>query len=269
MKELLFLKGIIVGIAKVIPGFSGAVLLISFRLYDKAIEAITHFFNHKKKNFLFLLKLGMGILIGIVFFSKIIAFLMVKYYFFTIMFFIGLIFGGIPVVSKKFSINFRHLFLVFFSFLLVIFLSIGHLNFTYIPGHNWVDFVVFLGAGFLEAVGTVVPGVSSTALLMLMGVYSYYLNIISHLFSFSSLIENIYFLIPFSLGMFLGIIVMSLLINYLFHFHKESTFACIFGFSIGSVLLLFIPLIGYFNSFSSIIVGVFLMGLGFLFTYKI
>ena len=69
--------------------------------------------------------------------------------------------------------------------------------------------------------------------------------------------------------MFLGIIVMSLLINYLFHFHKESTFACIFGFSIGSVLLLFIPLIGYFNSFSSIIVGVFLMGLGFLFTYKI
>ena len=58
MRDFIFVKGIIVGIAKVIPGFSGAVLLISFNLYDRAIGAITHFFSDFRRNFYFLLRLG-------------------------------------------------------------------------------------------------------------------------------------------------------------------------------------------------------------------
>ena len=53
MKINLLIKGILVGIAKIVPGFSGAILMISFGLYDKTIEAITNFFVHPKKNFSF------------------------------------------------------------------------------------------------------------------------------------------------------------------------------------------------------------------------
>ena len=71
MKINLLMKGIIIGIAKIIPGFSGAILMISFNLYDKAIEAMTNFFANPRKNFSFLFQLSLGVGLGIVFFSKI------------------------------------------------------------------------------------------------------------------------------------------------------------------------------------------------------
>ena len=85
------LKGIIIGIAKIVPGLSGTVLMISFNLYDKAISAITRFFDNPKSNFKFLLTLFMGVMIGIVFFSKIVSYFINNYYIYTISLFIGLI----------------------------------------------------------------------------------------------------------------------------------------------------------------------------------
>ena len=75
-----FLKGIIIGVAKIIPGLSGAVLMISFNLYDKAICAITNFFDDVKGNFLFLFNLGLGIGLGIVGFSRVLSYFIVNYY---------------------------------------------------------------------------------------------------------------------------------------------------------------------------------------------
>ena len=269
MEKLLFLKGIVVGIAKIIPGFSGSVLLMSFGLYDKAIFAITHFFNDVKKHALFLLKLGLGILLGIVFFSKVVVFLLDKYYFFTNMFFIGLIFGGLPVIFKKFSCNFLNFSFSFCSFILVLLLSIGHFDFVYSVRHDGLDFIVFFIAGIMEAVGTVIPGISSTALLMLMGVYSYYLKIISNIFSFSLFCNNFFFLFPFSLGLGLGIIIISIMINYLFQYYGQKMYACILGFSFASVVLLFIRLIPYFSGIISIIWGALLFLIGCFLTSKL
>ena len=63
----LIIKGFFIGLAKIIPGVSGAVLAILFGLYDKAIDAITNFFNDKKGNFYFLLYTGLGVLVAILF----------------------------------------------------------------------------------------------------------------------------------------------------------------------------------------------------------
>ena len=70
----LLIKGFIVGIAKVIPGVSGAMIAVSFSLYDKLIEAITNFFNKPKENFKFLFLFGVGVLLAIVFFSNVISY---------------------------------------------------------------------------------------------------------------------------------------------------------------------------------------------------
>ena len=64
MNIKLLIKGIIIGIAKIIPGLSGAILMISFNLYDKAIHSITCFFENPKKNLLFILNLGIGIVLS-------------------------------------------------------------------------------------------------------------------------------------------------------------------------------------------------------------
>ena len=82
MKEYIryIIIGILIGIGKIIPGVSGAVIAISLGVYDKGIEAITHFKDDMRKNILFLGNIGMGVLIGIILFSKVINYLINNYY---------------------------------------------------------------------------------------------------------------------------------------------------------------------------------------------
>ena len=80
----LILKGIIVGVAKIIPGLSGAVLMISFNLYDRAIDSIVNFFSDVRKNLRFVINFGIGVLIGIIFFSNVINYFISNYYVYTI-----------------------------------------------------------------------------------------------------------------------------------------------------------------------------------------
>lgn len=266
MKNLNFIKGIILGIAKIIPGLSGAVLMMSFHLYDRAIHAITHFFSDTKGNFNFLLELGFGILIGIVFFSKVVVFCLSHYYLYTSIFFVGLILGGFPHLIREISHQYKNIILMILSFLFISFISISHVRGEYLLHGNAVDFLVFVFAGFLEAIGTVLPGVSSTALLMLVGVYSYYITTISHLFSISLFQENFKFLFPFSLGLIIGIVVISLVVDYLFHHYKEGTFSIILGFSLSSILLLIVKIIPYFHNVMDIFICLILFAFGYFIT---
>ena len=266
MKNLNFVKGVIIGIAKIIPGFSGAVLMISFHLYDRSIHAITHFFSDVRRNFLFLLELGCGILVGIVFFSKVVVFFLSYYYLYTSIFFVGLIFGGLPNLIKEVFQCHRNIIFMLLSFLSVTFLSVGHIRVEYILHGNVVDFMFFAFSGFLEAIGMVLPGVSSTALLMLVGVYSYYITTISHLFSLSLFQENVMFLFPFSLGLFFGIIVISLVVDYLLQNYKEYIFSIILGFSLSSVFLLIIQTFPYIHGIVDVFISLVLGFLGYFIT---
>ena len=117
------IKGIFIGIAKIIPGLSGAVLMISFNLYDKAIESITTFFENPKKNFIFLFNLGFGIILGIVLFSKLLYFFITNYYLYTTSLFLGLIIGGIPVIIKKVPKSNKYFTTTLISFFLIFSLS--------------------------------------------------------------------------------------------------------------------------------------------------
>ena len=269
MRKLNFVKGIIVGIAKIIPGLSGAVMMISLNLYDRAIFAITHFFDDVKKHFLFLLQFGLGVLIGVVFFSKIVVFFLTHCYLYTIAFFIGLILGGIPCITKNFSMRVRNCLIIVLSFVLVTLLSIFNFHSTYVASYSFSSFCMFFFSGILEALGTVLPGVSSTALLMLVGTYSHYITTISHLFSVTLLKDNLFFLIPFSLGLMIGIMLISLMVNYLFQHYKEQTFASIFSFSLSSIFLLIIKLFPFFTGVGSVIICFILVSLGYFITNQL
>ena len=96
---ILFIKGLIIGIGKIIPGVSGAVLAMILKVYDDGINSIVNIFKNPKKNILFLLNIGLGILIGIVLFSNVINYTLKNYYVITMLFFIGLI-GFEPMTSQ-------------------------------------------------------------------------------------------------------------------------------------------------------------------------
>lgn len=85
---VLFLKGIIIGIGKIIPGVSGSLIAFNLGLYEKIIYSISHFFDDIKSNFLFLGTISLGVFFSVIIGSSIISFLLLNFYFVTMLFFI-------------------------------------------------------------------------------------------------------------------------------------------------------------------------------------
>lgn len=263
MKLLLILKGIIIGIGKIIPGVSGSVMAISLGVYDKTIYSITHFFDDVKNNLKYLLFLGLGIILGIVLFSKILLFLLNSYYFYTMMFLIGLITGGIFTIYKSCDKSKLGIFLIILGFIFMGIFSILSSNNQYIIKGNYIDILVFIFSGFLEGMGTIIPGVSSTALLMIIGMYEIFMTSISNVFNISYVLSNLSFYLSFSLGLFISIFLSIYLIQYLFSKYKNKTFSFILGIILSNILFLFIKV---FQSgvVKNLIIGIILLGIGII-----
>ena len=248
-----FLKGFIVGIGKIIPGVSGAMLAISMGIYDKATQCICNFKNNKKESIKYLFPIGFGVILSIVFFSKIISWTLNKYYLITMFLFIGLIIGGVPSIRN--NVNKKDYYIVIISFIIFFFISISNIDNVYIVKNNIFDYFIFFLSGIVDAIGTVVPGVSSTALLMIMGTYSSVIDAIGNL-------DNVKILIPFGIGMITGLLITVRIINYLFNKCENKVYAFVMGVLLSSIVLLIVQSFKYGVSVIGLIVGMVFMILG-------
>lgn len=264
---ILFLKGFIIGVAKIIPGVSGAMIAVSFSIYDRLINAITNFFDDKKNNLKFLLIIGSGILLSIVFLSNIISYFIGNYFFVTMMLFIGLIVGGTYNFSKKIEYNFKNITIIILVILLVGSISLFNINNNYVIQGNYIDYIMFFIGGVIEIFSSIVPGISGTALLMLIGIYDNILVLFSNVFNLSFVIENILIYISYGIGMMLSFIICSIGISYLLKKYRNLFDTIILGLSISSILLL---LFMTFNSgfrFIDLVIGIILFFIGLLISY--
>ena len=117
-----FIKGFIIGIGKIIPGVSGAMLATIMGVYDKSIFYICNFKNNIKTAIKYLFPIGIGVIVSIILFSKIISLCLDKYYVITMLFFIGLIIGGFSfIVNKVNKSDIILVLLVLLFFLLLLF----------------------------------------------------------------------------------------------------------------------------------------------------
>lgn len=264
MNIMLIIKGIIVGIAKVIPGLSGAILMISFNIYDRAIKAICNFFDNVKDNTIFLLNFGIGVIVGIVCFSNVINYFINNYYLYTTSLFVGLIIGGIPSISKNMDKSCLGFFVFIISFIFMLFISFLSFNNTFVIRNNILSYLYLFLGGFVEAIGTVIPGVSSTALLMIMGVYNIYVDILSNLYNYYYFLGNINFIISFGIGLILGLFIVTYIINYFFNNYRGYTFSFIVGICIASVLSLIFKIIVCVYSMYSLIICLLLIYVGYI-----
>lgn len=265
----LFLIGILIGTAMIVPGVSGAVIAVIFGVYDKLIYSLTNLFKEFKKNFIFLFILGMGIMIGAMWFSNILMFLFERQEFITKCCFIGLILGGVPclfkvVNNKGDKINYVALFITLvFSFMLWIisqkYLSI---NLSETSDSILKDFMKLFLSGVIYSVGKVIPGISSSFLLVIIGMYEFVLSVIAHPISFG--LMNIKRVIPFMIGLISGVIVLLKIMSRLLKKHFGNIYSIIIGFVIGSIPAL-IPI---FLSINEVIKGLFFAVLSFYLSYK-
>lgn len=236
----LFLVGILIGTAMIVPGVSGAVIAVIFGVYDKMIESLINLFKEFKKNFVFLFILGLGILIGAVWFSNVLMFLFERQEFITKFCFIGLILGGIPylykeVKNKGCKIDYISLIITFILSFILWILSENYLSINLSNSNDSVIssiFNLFL-AGIIYSVGKVVPGISGSFLLILIGMYEFVLSVIAHPITFG--LMNIGKVIPFIIGLIVGVICLLKLMNFLLKKHFGLIYSIIIGFVIGSI----------------------------------
>lgn len=257
---ILVIKGLIIGFAKVMPGVSGAILAISMGVYDKGINAITRFFDNIKENTKFLFFIGIGIIIAIILGSNIVYFLLNNYYVITMLFFMGLIFGSTPKIISKVDKTIKGYIISLVTFIIITLLTTININNNNISN----SIFIYLISGLIDAFGMVVPGISSTALLMVIGTYN---NIIYSLSNVGNIINNLNILIPYGIGIFIGIIITSIVINYLFNKYNKLTFSFILGVILSTLVTLLLEIFSYHINIKDLVIGILLLSLGIIISY--
>ena len=243
--------GLIIGLGFIIPGVSGGVLATILGIYDKIITKLLNFNKDFKNNFAYLCPIIIGIFLSVLFFSKIILYLLNNHLEFISYVFIGLIIGCPPYLFHEIKIKTNKSiaiipFFLTFTFGIILFIIENNsLNTTFTPN----VLTMFL-AGILYSIGKLVPGISGAALLMLIGVYEYFLQIIANPLSIN--LSIILYFIPFFIAFIISSIFILKIINYLLTQHFRITYSAIIGFVISSILFIY-PNI--FN-FQSLIIAV-------------
>jgi len=242
----LVLKGFIIGIGKIIPGVSGALLAISLGVYEKAVDSIGNFFKNPIENFKYLFFLGIGIVLAISLTSQFIVYFLTNFYFPTMLLFIGLISGGIYPIIKKIEINKKNIFnylIIFLSFIFVVILSfIGNNSFLCNIDNNILKYLLYFLIGSIDAATMIIPGISGTAIMMLLGVYELLLDLLGSLTSITNIVKNLNLFAPYVIGIIVTVLSLSKIMSYLFKNNSQIIYCSIIGFSTSSILILLIDL---------------------------
>ena len=203
-KIVLMIKGFLFGIANIIPGVSGGTLALTMGVYEDLIESISHFFKDVRKSLKFLCVFGLGAILSILLMSKVISLSLDKFPFPTTLFFVGLIIGGIPLLTRKVRKNKVKpfnvlLFLITFGIVIgMAFMQEGNNVVSLSNVTPWMMFLLFI-VGMVAAATMVIPGVSGSFVLMLLGFYKPVVNTVSQLTDFSMLGHNLLVLVPLEL----------------------------------------------------------------------
>ncbi len=248
---LLLLKGFVIGIAFIIPGVSGGTVAFYLGIYDRIIHAIGHLFSEFKKSMSILIPVALGIMISVVMLAKLMAWLLNVNSFMTMLFFIGLLLGGIPGLigqmdDKPFKKT-RTLIPMIVGFVLVMVLlvaerkasgdAVASIDISF--ANFWLLFLL----GAISAITMIVPGISGSALLMVLGYYTAIVTgVFKNLFDYASFGYNIYVILSYGFGAVVGVLLFSRPLDYLLTNHRRETLAAIIGFVAASVIMIFLEI---------------------------
>lgn len=227
------LKGSLIGAANTIPGVSGGTIAVITRLYDELIASVSGFFRTGwKKNTAFLAPVVVGVAAGIVLFASVVDFFLVSYPAQTAFFFMGLILGSVPFLMKvtlreRFRIVYALPFVISFGVLIVMTVMGRPPATEPITRLTLATGVMVFLAGAVSSATMIIPGVSGSFVLLLIGMYSTFIRSVRDL--------NLAILAVLVPGFIVGIVAVSKGINFLLKRYHGATYWAIIGLVLGSV----------------------------------
>ncbi len=275
-----FLKGMVIGIANIVPGVSGGTMMVAMGIYDKLIHCITHLFSEFKKSVAFLFPIAIGMLVAIAASSFGLTWLFENFPIQTNLLFVGLILGGLPAVWKRVkgnSIKAGHIAagLLFFA-LVAGMAAMGESEGTAVDiSFSILNVLKLTGVGVIASATMVIPGVSGSMVLMLMGFYHPVLNAIKDFFAallqmdIDGILAGCGVLVPFGVGVVIGIFGIAKLVEFIFERFPLYAYWAIIGLIVASPIA--ILLMGTFPAVTvlSAVTGVIALAVGIVVAMKL
>lgn len=231
-----FFKGMAVGIATLVPGVSGGTMAVILGIYDNLIHAISSYFEDWKKHTILLLEIGLGALLGVALFSRLLENALTQYPHVMQFLFMGIIIGGLPVLYRKSRTAGKRapsdfIFLILGFVIVLLLSSETEATGTLASPQGLLSMIYLFIAGVILAVALILPGISGSFMLLALGLYGVTLNAINTL--------NIPFLIPLGLGVAAGTLGTTKAIETFLQKYPSKAYMLIMGFVIGSLIPVF------------------------------
>lgn len=267
------LSGVVIGVANIIPGVSGGTMMVAMGIYDKLISAITGLFKNFKKSLKFLFPIAVGMALGIVVLSKVIAIMFDVIPFQTNCLFIGLIIGSFPFIVKNVkghSVKIQHIIACLLFFGLVLgsaLIGEGSGEEATLVG-GIVPMIKLFAVGVIASATMIIPGVSGSMVLMILG---YYDAIISNISLFienvltwnvDGIIEGLMIFVPFGVGVVAGVFIVAKLVEIIFQKFPLVAYWAIIGLIVASPFAIFISAGFEGVNVISVITGVVALAIG-------
>ncbi|MGI6710618.1 MAG: DUF368 domain-containing protein [Bacilli bacterium] len=253
MKKIIeIFKGMMIGIANVIPGLSGGSIAVAFNIYDKFIYGFSNFFKHPIKTIklLWAIVLGMGIgiavsVVGVIYFLE-------NFPVPTTMLFVGMVIGSLPFIKKKMDKEEKTKYdLSVFISMIVLMLGVMLMHIFF--GENMVDIttinlkivIIILILGIVSAATMIVPGISGSMMLMVLGYYYYITSLSDGIvravlnLDFIGMWDFVWPMVPFVLGNVIGVVFMAKLLEKALIKYPRQLYCAILGLLISSPILIF------------------------------
>lgn len=222
------LKGLFVGSTMLVPGVSGGSMAMILGIYDRLIRAVSSFKEQKSANLIFLSLFCIGSFVGMFLFAQPILTAIHRWEQPMLYFFIGIVMGGVPLMLKKAQVKQLTPSLALYPILgVVLVVLLGKLPVFDFEQTGVLQVLLLIVAGFISAIALVLPGISVSYMLLLLGMYDKTMEAISLL--------QFPFLLPLAIGGLLGVIATTKLLESCMNRYPQITYLMIFGFVIGSV----------------------------------
>ncbi len=273
------LRGMVIGLANIIPGVSGGTMMVSMGIYDTLIHCITHLFKEFKKSILTLLPYAVGMVLAIGGLSFALKWAFAVYPLPTNTLFIGLILGGLPAIlrqvkgKKKGAVG-AVLFVVFFALIIVMQIFQSEHVATITLSFGEVIKLFMLGA--VASATMVIPGVSGSMILKLLGYYEPVVTVaIPGLISglahgeWAAVGANVGILLPFGLGIVVGIFAIAKLIEVLLAHWEGQTYCAILGLVTASPVAILMATEMVNLSWTTLIISLLTFAIGFYVAWRL
>lgn len=246
-KGLDLIKGLAIGVAFIIPGVSGGTMAVLLNLYDKIINSINNLTKKFFESFKILLPIALGAVLAILicWYPFKLAFEHIMIVMVTL--FAGFILGGMPGIFdevKGVKVKPVHIVAMIISIIFAVGLGVLSVLFelniqSLYDSRPWWLYILVLLAGIISSFALVMPGISGSMILIVLGFYTPTLNLIDNFLAWTDVWASISILATLAVGVVIGVLLASKIIAFFLNRFRTGTFYAIIGIIIGSLIAIY------------------------------